>query len=128
IRNPNNILVVGAALVGSEIPVFGVAEASGVAIEECKLGAFVVPVGVHVVLLRDGCAFAVIEQPDHLGGLANGRVPDRRVVRARPVDVFVEAVMKEVVAIAAVGIGRTNPNRLLRRDVGVSAPGQLVVR
>src|SRR5437879_4114922 len=44
IRNPNNILVVGAALVGSEIPVFGVAEASGVAIEECKLGAFVVPV------------------------------------------------------------------------------------
>ena len=51
VRNPDHVRIVGAALVGGEIPVFSVAEAGGVAVEKSELGASAVQIGVNVVLL-----------------------------------------------------------------------------
>jgi hypothetical protein len=77
-----------------------------VAIEESEMGALVVQIGMNVVLLGDGGELAVVKQPD--GQDRPGDAGEFRLVaRADAVDMFVEAIVEEVVAVAAAGIIRT---------------------
>ena len=69
------------------------------AVQERKLRPLVVQVGVNIVLLGNRRQLAVVEQPHHLTRPADGRVADRRVVRAGAIDVFVEAIMKQKISV-----------------------------
>ena len=103
-----------------------VAEPPCVAIEESEMGALAVQIGMNVVLLGDGGELAVVKQPD--GQDRPGDTGESRLVaRADAVDMFVEAIVEEVVAVAAAGIGGADPDRTAGIHVGIGAPGHLFV-
>ena len=127
LRNPDQVRIVGDAFVGDEVPILAAAEALRVAVKESELGALGVQVGMDVVLLGDAGEPAVVEQPDGQGRLGNpGK--SRLVACAGAIDVFVEAIMEEVVAVAAAGIGGADPGRAAGLHAGVRAPGHFPVR
>ena len=107
LRNPDQVGVVRDSFVGDEVPVLLVAEPLRVAIEESEMGALVVQIGMNVVLLGHRGELAVVKQPDR-----RDRPEDagdfRLIARAAAVDVFVEAIVEEVVAVAAAGTTITN--------------------
>src|ERR1035441_4931200 len=120
--NPDQVGIVGDPFVGDEVPVFRVAEALRVAIEESEVGALAADRKMVVVLLGDGGELAIVKQPD--GQNRPGEAGDSRLVaRADAVDVFVEAIVEEVVAVAAAGVGGADPNRKAGIHVGIGAPG-----
>src|ERR1041385_3226895 len=125
---PNELRIICPALVRSEIPVIGIAETPHVPIQKEKLGPSRMKIGVDVILLGDSGSFAIVEQPDRLCGTPNGSQSDGRIQFPRFIDVFVQAVMKQVVAVAPLRIGRANPNRGSQGRSRISAPGHLAVR
>src|SRR5882762_4607409 len=73
LRNPNQVWIIRAPFIPDEIPVFTVLEPGAVAVEESKLRATAVEVGMHIILLRHAREFAVVEQPHHERGMTDGR-------------------------------------------------------
>ena len=95
------------------------------AIQESKLSAAAVKVRVNIILLSHGGLPAIVEQPNTLRRPADRGVPYLQILTASPVDVFVEAIMKKVVAITPTPfattykIQTTAPSRLTR--IGVAS-------
>ncbi len=79
------------------------------AVEKNELGAGVVQICVDIVFLRDRREAAVIKKPDRRHRLAD-RSNFHLIARAGAVDVFVQAIVKKIIAVAASRIGRTNPD------------------
>ena len=111
LRNPNQLCIICSPALGREIPVIDIPEPPGVAIEKSKLCAAIVQVGVDVVLLSDARKASVVKQPNRRDGPADRRDFYRPIIFSGAVDVLIEAVMEQVIPIAALGIGRANPNR-----------------
>ena len=66
--------------------------------------------GVNVVLLSDRRLFGVVKQPDRLRRPIDGCDVYTFVVSSGAVDMLVQAIMKKIDPIAALGIGRANPD------------------
>ena len=119
--NPDQLRVVGQAGVIGEIPVILISEAGGVTVKESEVGTCRMEIGVDVVLLGHASQFAIVEQPNGVGGFW-----DRRkfylVSRTTGVDVLVQAVMKQIVTVAASWIGWANPDGPPDIRVRVCAP------
>ena len=97
------------------------------AVKKRELRALAVQVGMDVSPRANAGEVLRVKEPHDGRGLGNGAYPGRSVVGAGPVHMFVEAVVEEVVAIAAPGIGGTNPDRIAGRGIGVLAPGQVEI-
>ena len=69
-------------------------------VEKSELRALAVQVGVDVVLLGHRRQFAVVEQPNQLRGLAQ-RTELHLVADTLAVDMLVETVVEQIVAVAA---------------------------
>ena len=70
------------------------------AVEKDKLSAGTVKVGVDVVLLGYGGELSIVEQPDNTRWRANG-AKLHLVAGASAVDMFVEAIVEQIIPIAA---------------------------
>src|SRR5450759_1371891 len=72
LRRPSQARLIGASLVERKIPINLVRKPRHVSVQEPKLRAALVQVGMDVVLLGDGGKLAIVEQPDYLRDRANG--------------------------------------------------------
>ena len=61
LRIPNQIWVIEPPFIRVEVPIFCVLESLRMAIEKTDIGAMVVKIGVHVVLLGDCGQLAVVK-------------------------------------------------------------------
>src|SRR6266853_3070549 len=123
---PDQPRIIRQPLVGCKIPVLSVSKPDGVSVEKSELRALAVQVGVDVVLLGHRRQFAVVEQPNQLRGLAQ-RTELHLVADTLAVDVLVEAVVEQIVAVAAARVGRANPNRAAWVEGGIGAPRHFLV-
>ena len=121
LRIPDQRRIVRETLVLFEIPILGILKTRDVAIEKNKLCAFTVQGGVDVVLLRNRRKPAVVEKPDGGSRLSDESQFDL-IAGTQPVDVFIETVVEQIIAIAPARIGRAYPDRISRIDVLVGAP------
>ncbi|MDB6037839.1 MAG: hypothetical protein JWM99_1680 [Verrucomicrobiales bacterium] len=85
-------------------------------------------IGMNIVLLGDGSAFAVIEHPDHLCRVIDRRNPSRPIEVARLIKVLVQTIVKEIVPIASISIARADKYRMGERLSGIRTPGHFVIR
>ena len=79
------------------------------AVEKNKLRAFIVQGGMDVVLLCNRRETAIFEQPDGGGRLSDDGQFDL-ITGTQSVDVFIETVVEQIIAIAPARIGRTDPD------------------
>src|ERR1700745_2766716 len=97
------------------------------AIQKSKLCAVIVEIGMDVVLLGNPGKATVIEEP-HSHGCAPYRSDfHRAVINAGAIDVVIETIMKKVDAVAALGIGGTNPDGASNSRQSVGAPRHLFI-
>lgn len=96
------------------------------AIEKRELRSAAMEVRMNVVLLSYRCEFAVVEEPDCQGRTGQGGEFDL-IAGADAVDVLVEAVMEQVIPVAAPWVGGANPYAAARVDARVGAPCHLAV-
>src|SRR5438093_11774559 len=54
-------------------------------------------------------------------------MPDRGIVLAGSIDMFVQAVVEQVDAVTASPVRRADPNRSTGIDTGILAPGHVVI-
>src|SRR6185436_18687864 len=101
-------------------------ESCGVTVQKNKLRATAMQVCMDVILLRNSCQLAVIEQPNYARRMSD-RAKSNLITRTGPINVLVQAIMEQVVSITAAGIGRTNPERSPGIDGSVSAPGHFSI-
>jgi len=78
-----------------------------VSVEKEKLGAAQVEIGVHKGPVSHRREILGVEKPDQLRRPGEKGKAHRHLLRARPVDVLVQAIMKQVVTVAAPQVGRT---------------------
>src|SRR5579862_5702337 len=52
-RDPDQARIVRAALIGNEVPIFAAWVPSGMTVQKCEIGAVVMEIGMHVILLSD---------------------------------------------------------------------------
>jgi hypothetical protein len=113
-RTPDQFRVVGDTLLGFEIPILGVFESCGMAVEEDKLRAVAVQVGMYVIPLGDRRQLAVVEQPDRHIWLRNADHSRRKIVGSGAIYVVIQAIVKKIVCfgtcVATAEIRGTNPN------------------
>ena len=86
-------------------------------VKKCELRATFVQIGVNVIAVTDGREIFCVEQPDEHGWIANGGDSNRSISSARPVDVFVQAIMTQIVSVAASRICRADPDRICWNSV-----------
>ena len=94
-RDPDQVRIIRSPLIGHKIPIFAIFETRGMAVEKGELRPTRMQVGMDIILLCDGCQFAVIEQPHGANRVWQGSEPDL-VASANSVDVLVEAIMEEI--------------------------------
>lgn len=96
------------------------------AIEKSELRAGTMKVGVDVVLLRNGGQFTVVKEPD--GQRRTWQRGEFNLIAGpSAINMLIEAVMEQVIAIAAARVGWANPDRAARVNRGIGAPGHLTV-
>ena len=83
-----------------------------------------VQIGMDIVPLRHCRKLAVIKHPDRDRGVRNRNQPDL-IASAGGVYILVQAIMKEVVAITAAGVGWANPDGMAWINFSVGAPRHL---
>src|SRR5262245_30790319 len=109
-RDPDQFRIVRTPCVYPDVPVFRVPMPSSMSIQKCELCALSVPIRVHIVFLPDRSQFAGIKQPDYPFRASDRRQP--YLFSSSPsIDVFVEAVVEKVVAVANPSVGWTDPKR-----------------
>src|SRR5438874_11253071 len=72
-RYPNQFRVIGATRVFCKVPILYISEPPRMAVEEYKLSAFIVQIGMDIILLGNAGKFSVIEQPDNACRRLDGR-------------------------------------------------------
>lgn len=125
--NPDKALVIGPAFVVLEIPILGVPEASGVAVEESEVGPGGVQIGMNKAPVPGGGQVLGIKEPNDGGGPLDRGEPDGTIGVTGAVHVLVEAVVEQVPAVAATLVGWTNPYGTSGSDGRVRAPRHVVV-
>src|SRR6185503_13253470 len=110
LRNPNEAGVIGAATVCARDPIFGGRKMRDVPVKKQELRTPLVNVESDIVLLGHRRALAVVEEPDGVDGLRDGRQSHRLIAVPSIVHMLVEAVKEKVQPVALVGAGRTDPN------------------
>src|SRR5690348_9584553 len=68
---PDQAGVVGSSVVRHEIPIFQLAEARCVAVQETKISSTAVQIRMHIVFLGDSREFAVVEKPHRSNRVRN---------------------------------------------------------
>src|SRR5438309_6970794 len=97
--DPNQGGIIGSTLSPGKIPVLEIPKAPGMTVQESKVRAAIVNVGMDVVLLRNAGNAAVVEQPDRRRRPAEGANLHRPVFCSCAVDMLVEAIVEKVDAI-----------------------------
>ena len=119
--------MVRQAFVGLKVPIARIGIVTDVTIEEEEVGSAFMQIGMDVVLLGDSRQLTVIEEPD--GGAGFADVADiRPTSAAASIDVFIEAIVEKVVAVASTGVGGANPRGRTRLDRRVGSPGGIGIR
>jgi len=83
-------------------------------------------IGMDVVVLGHGGSLSVIKEPDCFSWGGDGTQFDL-VSRAGSVDVRIQAVVKEVVTVAAGAVGGADPEAFRGLLMGIGSPAQGVV-
>lgn len=105
-----------------EIPIFAIGMALDMPIQKIKVRSRSVNVCVNVVLLRACRTLAVVEKVDHARRIWHRAQTYRPIVRACPIYMFVHAVMKQIIPVATVCVGGTNPDGFAEWSARVSMP------
>lgn len=123
---PEEFWVIVAAPVGLEIPVGTVGQPLDAAAEKKQVRASTVGIGVNPVPMAHRRKPAIVEQPWDVVWDAN-RSEAHLLGIATAVHLSVEAVMKEVVRVAAAGIPGADPDTAFDRSCGVGPPWTTVI-
>ena len=99
--NPPQCRVVRQSSLAQFIPVLGSSEFSRVTVEEKKLRAALVKIGVRVAPVSDGRQILRVKEPDQTRPVRQVAQADRSIVVAGSVDMRVKAVVEQVSAVAA---------------------------
>lgn len=127
LREPVELGVVGAAAVALCIPVVWFGEMGDLGGEEEEMGAATVEVGVDEIGMADGGEVFGIKEPDGAGWIRNPRETNGGVIGARAIDMLIETVVKEVATVGSTSVGGAKPDGSGRGQVGVGAPGLLMI-
>lgn len=127
LRCPAKMGRIGVRPVASDIPKVGDGKAGDMAIEEKKLRATGMKVGVGEAPGADRGQVFGIEKPDQETRLGNGVEANGRLCGAGAVHVLIEAVVEEVSSVAATAIGGAEPECVARVDGRIGSPREIVV-
>lgn len=127
LRNPNQLRIIRSPRARREVPIINVPESRRVPIQKGKVRAPAVQVRVNVVLLSHCRQFSIVKQPYHSRRLSyRGKL--HLVTGAASVYVLIQAIVKQVIPIAAAGVRGADPERLARVNSGVRPPRHFVIR
>ena len=90
LREPNQFRIIGKAFVGFEIPILCIVEPLDVAIEENKLCAMVMQIGMDIVPFCDRTNASVVKKPNTVVRLPNTNQPDLIC----SIDVFIQTIVE----------------------------------
>jgi len=124
---PPQLGIVRKPLVDSEVPILRVSKSSHMAIKEEELGAPLVQVRMDEGPSADGRKILGIEQPDHICRPPDAGNAGGHITAAGSIDKFIEAIMKEIVAIAAPPVGWTNPHGIAHVSAAIGPPRHVVI-
>ena len=78
-------------------------------IEEVKLSASAVQVGMHVIMLGHRCFFSIVKKP--YGGRGGGDTAYLNLISSsRSIDMGVQAIMEKMVAATSLPVSWANPD------------------
>jgi hypothetical protein len=84
-------------------------------------------IGVRKIFRADPGQIFCVEQIHHRTGLANGCELYHGIARPCSVDVFIQTIVEQIVAVAAARVRRTKPDSVSNIRVGVFAPRHVMI-
>ena len=125
---PANVRIVEASAAARLVPVGGSGKSADGSVQERKVSAAAVEIGVRIVLLSDRRKAAVVKEPDQ-----GPRSVEREYLRgqipiAASVGQAVQTIMKEILSVGPPTVGRTDPKARLGRQTRVGSPSEVRIR
>ena len=126
-RNPDQGRVVGNRFMGFEIPILGVIEPGGVPIDENKLRAMIVQIGMDVRPITNGGLMPGIKQMNNAGRPRQIFQFYPMLIGTGTVNEVIPAVMKKLGSVAAAWVAGTNPDGLAGINVRIRPPRHFMI-